>query len=140
MTEEEQLESIKKWWKQYGNLITIVISIILFAIAGYRYLNWHQDKLIQQASNAYERMMVAFSNHNYKAVRSYANEIITEHSSSVYADAAHLTLAKIYVSKNKLDKATEELQSVASTSKMPALKQIAKMRVSMQQKNHILMH
>ncbi|KTD54433.1 transmembrane protein [Legionella sainthelensi] len=130
MTEEEQLESIKKWWKQYGNLITIVLSLILFGVAGYRYLHWHQDKLTQQASIAYEHMMVALSNHNIKAVRSYANELTHEHSGSVYADVAHMTLAKIYVSKNKLNKAKEELQSVASNSQMLALKQIAKIRIA----------
>ncbi|HHF7365500.1 TPA: YfgM family protein [Legionella bozemanae] len=130
MTEEEQLESIKKWWKQYGNLVTVVLSLILFGIAGYRYLHWHQAKITQQASVAYEQMMVALSNQNIKGVRAYANELIHQHSSTVYADAAHLTLAKIYVSKNKLDTATDELKAVATNSKMPALKQIAKIRMA----------
>lgn len=130
MTEEEQLESIKKWWKQYGNLVTVVLSLVLFGIAGYRYLLWHQEKLNQQASVAYEQMMVALSNQNIKAVRAYANELIHEHSHTVYADAAHMTLAKIYVSKNKLDKASEELQSVATNSKISTLKQIAKIRIA----------
>lgn len=130
MTEEEQLESIKKWWKQYGNLITVLFSLILLAIVGYRYFNWHHDKLTQQASVAYEQMMVALSNQNTKAVKSYANLLINDHSNSVYADAAHMTLAKIYISKNKLDKATEELQTVATNSKMLALKQIAKIRMA----------
>lgn len=130
MTEEEQLESIKKWWKQYGNIVTVILSIILFSIAGYRYLHWHQEKVTQQASVAFEQMMVALSNHNNKAVRAYANELINQHNRTVYADAAHMTLAKIYVSKNKLDKATVELKSVATNSKMPALKQIAKIRLA----------
>ncbi|MGL5741095.1 MAG: YfgM family protein [Legionella sp.] len=130
MTEEEQLESIKKWWKKYGNLVTIILSLILFAIAGSRYFNWHQDKLTQQASIAYEHMMVALSNQNTKAVKSYANELIHDHANTVYADAAHMTLAKLYVSKNKLDKATEELQTVATSGKMLALKQIAKIRIA----------
>ena len=93
MTEEEQLESIKKWWKQYGNLVSILLLLILFSIAGYRYWSWHQAKLTQQASIAYEHMMVALSNQNNKTVRSYANELIHEHNGSVYADAAHMTLA-----------------------------------------------
>ncbi|MCW8472205.1 tetratricopeptide repeat protein [Fluoribacter gormanii] len=130
MTEEEQLESIKKWWKQYGTLVTVLLSLVLFGIAGYRYLHWHQEKLTQQASVAYEQMMVALSNQNIKAVRAYANELIHEHSRTVYADAAHMTLAKVYVSKNKLDKATNELNAVASNSKMPTLKQIAKIRIA----------
>ena len=130
MTEEEQLESIKKWWKHYGNLVTIFISLVLFCFAGYRYWNWHQDKLTQQASTAYEQMMVAFSNQNIKSVRSYANELIKDYNNSIYADVAHMTLAKMYVTKNKLDLAKSELQFVAAKSRMPALKQIAKIRIA----------
>jgi predicted negative regulator of RcsB-dependent stress response len=130
MTEEEQLENIKKWWKRYGNIITIIFSLILLSIAGYRYMHWHQDKLTQQASMTYENMMVAFSHQNIKAVRSYANELIKDYGNTVYADVAHMTLAKIYVSKNKLEQAKGELQSVAAKSNMTALKQIAKIRIA----------
>ena len=41
-----------------------------------------------------------------------------------------MTLAKIYISKDKLDQAQSELQVVASKSNMPALKQIAKIRIA----------
>lgn len=130
MTEDEQLEVIKKWWQRYGNIVTIFLSLILLSIAGYRYMHWHQDKLTQQASITYENMMIAFSNQNIKSVRSYANELIKDYGHSVYADVAHMTLAKVYVSKNKLDQAKSELQAVALKSNMPALKQIAKIRIA----------
>ncbi|RUR12820.1 tetratricopeptide repeat protein [Legionella sp. km772] len=130
MTEEEQLETIKKWWKKYGNLITIFLSVVLLCVAGYRYMNWHQDKVKQQASNAYENMMVAFSNHDIKSVRSYANELTKDYDNTVYADIAHLTLAKVYVEKSKLDEAKKELQQVVSNGHMPPLRQIAKIRIA----------
>lgn len=130
MTEEEQLEVIKKWWKRYGTMITIIISIVLLIIAGYRYMNWHDDKIKQQASIAYENMMIAFSNQNIKSVRSYANELINDYKHTVYADVAHMTLAKIYVGKNKLGKARDELHAVVSESKMNPLRQIAKIRIA----------
>jgi predicted negative regulator of RcsB-dependent stress response len=130
MTEDEQLEEIKKWWKRYGNLVTIALSVVFLCIAGYRYYNWHQEKVTQQASNAYESMMVALSNHNVKSVRSYANELINGYSKTVYADVAHMTLAKVYIEKNKLDQAKSELQIVASNSRMLPLKQIAKIRIA----------
>lgn len=130
MTEDEQLEVIKKWWKRYGNIVSVIISVILLAIAGYRYFNWHQEKITQQASITYENMMVAFSNHNTQGVRAFANELIKDYGSSVYADVAHMTLAKIYVSKNKLDQAQQELEWVAAKSKMSSLQQIAKIRIA----------
>lgn len=130
MTEDEQLEAIKKWWKRYGNLVTVLISLVLLSIAGYRYMQWHQAKLTQQASITYENMMNSFSNHNIKSVRSYANELISGYEHTVYADAAHMTLAKIYISKEKLDKARDELEVVANGSNAPALKQVAKIRIA----------
>ena len=130
MTEEEQLESIKKWWNRYGNIVTTILSVVLLCIAGYRYMNWHHDKITQQASTTYEHMMVALSNQNIKSVRSYANELIKDYKNTVYADAAHMTLAKVYVSKNKLDQAKAELMAVASKGNMSTLKQIAKIRIA----------
>lgn len=130
MTEDEQLEAIKKWWKRYGNWVTIVLSAVLLCVAGYRYMNWHQAKVISQASEAYEHMMVAFSNHDIKSVRSYANQITNDYNSTVYADVAHMTLAKVYIEKSKLAEAKTELQAVANNSRMPPLKQIAKIRIA----------
>ena len=130
MTEEEQLDNIKKWWKRYGNIVTVILSLILLCIAGYRYMHWHQDKLTQQSSITYEHMMVALSNQNIKSVRSYANELIKDYGNTVYSDVAHMTLAKVYVSKNKLDQAKEELSVVAKKGNMLALKQIAKIRIA----------
>lgn len=130
MTEEEQLEQIKKWWRRHGNMITMTLSVILLCIAGYRYWNWHQDKINQQASAAYENMMVALSNQNIKSVRAYANDLIKNYNKTIYSDVAHMTLAKVYVDKSKLDEAIQELKTVATESKMTPLKQIAKIRIA----------
>jgi predicted negative regulator of RcsB-dependent stress response len=130
MTEDEQLEEIKKWWKRYGNLVTLFISLVLLCVAGYRYMHWHQEKVTQQASVAYEHMMVSFSNHNIKSVRAYANELIKDYNNTVYSDVAHMTLARVYVEKNKLDEAKNELMNVANKSKVSSLKQVAKIRMA----------
>ena len=60
MTEEEQLESIKKWWKRYGNIVSVCLSVVLITVAGFRYMQWHQTKITQQASITYEKMMWSF--------------------------------------------------------------------------------
>ena len=130
MTEAEQLEAIKKWWKRNNNVITIVLSIVLLLIAGYKYWNWHEEKISQQASNAYEHMMLAYSNQDNKAVRGYAKELLNDYGNTVYADAAHLTLAKLFVLHENYQKAEEELGYVATHSKMIAIQQVAKIRLA----------
>ena len=130
MTETEQLDAIKKWWKRYSNIITIILSVVLLAISGYKYWNWHQEKINQQASNSYEHLMLAFSNQDNRGVRSYANQLVTDYGQTVYADAARLTLAKLYVLREKYPKAQKELEYVATHSKMVTLQQVAKIRLA----------
>lgn len=130
MTEDEQLEAIKKWWQRYSTLITVLLSIILFAVSGYKYWQWHQSKVSTQASNAYEHLMVAFSNQDNKAVRSYANQLISDYGNTVYAHAARLTLAKLYVAREHYDKALETLEVVAGNSPLKALRQVARIRIA----------
>ncbi len=130
MTETEQLEAIKKWWKRYNNVITIVLSVLLLAISGYKYWNWHQEKISQQASNSYEHLMLAFSNQDNRGIRAYANQLLHDYDQTVYADAARLTLAKLYVLREKYPKAQKELEYVATHSKVVVLQQIAKIRLA----------
>ncbi|CDZ78288.1 hypothetical protein BN59_02598 [Legionella massiliensis] len=130
MTEEEQLAAIKKWWNRHSNTLTVVLSLLLLTVAGFRYWNWHQEKIASQASTAYERLMVAFSNQDDKGIQSYANQLINDYGKTIYADAARLALAKQDVSNEKYDQAQQSLEYVAAHSKMPALKQIARIRVA----------
>lgn len=130
MTEEEQLAAIKNWWQRHSTLITVILSLLLLGVSGYKYWLWHQEKVTAQASNAYESMMVAYSDHDNKRVRSYANQLITEQGSSVYADAARLILAKLYVAKEDFGKAVDTLDYVARNSRMKALKQVASIRIA----------
>lgn len=130
MTEEEQLAAIKKWWQRYSTLLTIVFSLVLLSASGYRYWQWHQIKVGTEASNAYEHLMVAFSNHDNKGVASYSNQLIKEYSQTVYAHAARLTMAKLDVAREQYDKAIDNLQIVANNSPLKALKQVAHIRIA----------
>jgi predicted negative regulator of RcsB-dependent stress response len=130
MTEQEQIEAIKKWWHRYNGILTVIVSLILLAMAGYKYWNWHQIKVKQEASNAYEHMMVAFSNQDVKGVRAYGNQLLKEFNDTVYADSARLTLAKLYVSRAKYPEAISQLEYVSNHSKMLSLQQIAKIRMA----------
>lgn len=130
MTEAEQIDALKKWWQRYNGIITVLFSVILLILAGIRYWSWHQEKVTFQASNAYERMMLAFSNQDNKAVRGYARQLVTDYGHTVYADAARLTLAKLYVNHEKYAEAQKELEYVAGHAKMMALADVAKIRLA----------
>ncbi len=130
MTEEEQLAAIKQWWKSYGNWVSVLLSLTLCFLIGYRYWHWHQEKINTQASNTYEQLMIAYSNQDNKAAQGYANQLITKYTQSVYADSAQLVLAKLFVAASNHPNALKALESVANNSSRPVFKQIARLRIA----------
>ena len=130
MTEEEQIEAIKGWWKKHGNTVSTVILILVMCFAGFRYWQWHKQKVGFQASNLYEQMLSAYTNQDNKAIVSRANILVQNHNGTVYGDAAHLTLAKVAAEKKLYDKAVNHLNAVIKDDKDSALTQIAKIRLA----------
>lgn len=130
MTEEEQVERIKSWWNKYGNLITIIFSLILFAISGHRYWTWHKNSISQQASVIYERMMVAYADSDYKQVQSNSQRLIDDYKNTVYADVAHLTMAKVAVSNQKYALARKSLDAIIAKSNSKIMVDIARVRIA----------
>jgi predicted negative regulator of RcsB-dependent stress response len=130
MTEEEQIAAIKNWWNKYSTIVTLILSLILVVAAGYRYWNWHQEKISTQASTAYEHLMLAFSNQDDRGIQAYSKQLMTNYKHTVYADAARLSLAKLQITSEDYTQAKKNLDYVATHSKMPALKQIAKLRLA----------
>lgn len=130
MTEEEQIQVIKKWWSRYSSPILVILSIGMLAMSGYKYWTWHHEKVLAEASNVYEHLMVSFSNHEVDVSRDFAHQLIKQYPQTVYADVARLTLAKLEVESEQYDKARDLLSDVVLHSNVSAFKQIAKIRIA----------
>lgn len=40
LEEQEQLDELKTWWKQYGNLVTTAITVAAVAAVAWQGWNW----------------------------------------------------------------------------------------------------
>ena len=56
LEEQEQLDTLKAWWKQYGNLITWLLIIVLSAFAAWTAWNNYQSNQSTQASQLYDEL------------------------------------------------------------------------------------
>lgn len=130
VTEEEQIEAIKKWWNRYGNGIMTVLIIILLAYSGWKYWIGHEKQVKINASASYEQMMIALSNNDDTGVKAQANTLLTDYKKTVYADVANLVLAKLAITNKDYQAAQMSLQSVIDTGHINALKQIARLRLA----------
>ena len=56
LEEQEQLDSIKHFWKQYGNLITWVLVAVLGAFASWNFYQYWQRNQAAQASALFDEV------------------------------------------------------------------------------------
>lgn len=130
MTEEEQLEAIKKFWKKHQNKIMLLVSSVLLVTAAVRYWHWHIEKRDQNASIVYEQLMQAFTKEDAPSTEAYAKTLVSNYQNTIYADAASLLLAKTFVEKKSWEQALDVLKQVAAHGQTPAIRDVAKFRLA----------
>lgn len=138
LTEEEQLEVLKRWWKDYGK---VVISAVIAVIAIYFVWTAWQDKQHAKAESAsaqYESLVKllnvqpgkALSDADRATAEHVAGELKEKNGNSLYAQSAAFFLAKLAVDAGDLDKAVKELQWVLSAKPDVATAQLAHVRLA----------
>ncbi len=138
LTEEEQLEVLKRWWNDYGK---IVIATLVIAVAAYfAWGSWKEQQRVkaEKASATYEQLVKLINQESGKTLTDtdrvmatqYANELKSGNSKSLYAQTAAFFLAKAAVEENKLDQAIAELQWVISAKPDATTEQIARLRLA----------
>ena len=128
MTEEEQIEQIKKWRKNYGNMVMSAILVIVLAITGWRWWQNNHAAVLTQTSQIYQQLLNSVEADQTTDIQAQANTLISEHPKTAYANMAALILAREYVKQNQLDKAIAQLDNVIKQSKQPTLRQVARIR------------
>ncbi|XOV79373.1 MAG: YfgM family protein [Aestuariibacter sp.] len=125
-TEEQQVEAIKKFWKENGIAILVGAALGLGGLWGWRYYN-EQVLLTQEAnSNAYETAIEQLQQDDVNAVKSF----IEEKSDSNYAVLAALQLAKEAIKHEDLTEAAKQLQWAAENVDAQEIKDIALVRLA----------
>lgn len=93
LEEQEQLDEFKTWWKKNGKLTTALILIALLAYAAWQGFQYFQNKKSAEASEIYQTMLQLPSGKNVE-IKSAADQLMQQYSSTPYAGRAAIYLAK----------------------------------------------
>lgn len=129
-TEDEQTEFIKSWWKDYGKAIILGLIIGLASIFGWRGYNNYLVVQGEAAATIYEKMIYSSNQKDNEKTKTLAEQIVTEHPSTVYGVFAKLMLAKLAVQANDLLKAKSELYWVLDSTKHVEMQHVARLRLA----------
>lgn len=138
LTEEEQLEVLKRWWRDYGKFI---IAAVVVAIGAYFAWNAWQDQQrakAEAASASYEDLLKIVNVEQGKELtdadkataQHLAAELKEGDSKSLYAHNAAFFLAKMAVTEGNLENAVTELRWILTQDPDPATEQLANLRLA----------
>lgn len=128
-TEEEQIEALRRWWKQNGRSVLMLLVLVLLAVFGWRTWMGYETSRAEAASVQYERLMGLLETEPAKAVE-VGQELVGQYPSSTYAALASLSLARVAVEGGDLEQAEAHLRRVAESAKPPELRALAQLRLA----------
>lgn len=129
-TEEQQVEALKKWWKENGSSLVVGLLVGVSALFGWRYYSDQNNVHLVQASDLYMQVMqsAALQTVDEKAV-DINNTLINNYSDTPYASLSSLALAKVEYEKDNVEAAATQLELAVKHANDDVLKQIASLRL-----------
>jgi predicted negative regulator of RcsB-dependent stress response len=130
LEEQEQLESLKSWWKENGNLVLTVITVALAALAAWNAWNWYRDRQALQAASLYEVLEKAARANDVKAAREVSESLLEKYSGTSYGALGALVGAKLNYQAGDVKTARAQLQWVIDNARSDELKAVARLRLA----------
>jgi len=130
-TEEQQIEAIKKWWKENSNMLVSAVAIGVACIFGWQYFQAETVKHAEQASVLYEQVLVNSDNASkINDQIAIVNQLEAEFTDTPYASLSALIVAKQQYEAGQVEKAQQQYRWVIENANQEELKYIAKIRLS----------
>ena len=130
LTEQEQIELLKNWIKQYSLVILTGVLLSIIGITAWRYWQQYQSKTLHHASSIYDEMLTKYAQSDPEATRGDAQKLHDRYPKTVYGQIANLMLAKEAIDKKDYPTAEQQFNTVLKQSKIASLRQIARLRLA----------
>lgn len=138
LTEEEQIEAFKRWWKENGKFTVAAVVIASVGYFGFGAYKSSQESAEQEVSGLYDQVLTAataggdatLNADQRAAVTTAAEKVLAEDSSGLYADLTRFQLAKMAVDAEDYEKAAAELEGVINNSKTQSSVELATLRLA----------
>lgn len=128
-TEEEQVEAIKKWWKENGKSVLGGIVLGFAIIGGWQGWKVYQRDQGEAASFQFDTLRQSMQTAQYDKAIEDGKRLIGEYPKSAYASFAALELAKLSYQRGEKAAARNHLQWVADSAPDPSIRELARLRL-----------
>jgi len=135
-TEEEQVEALKSWMKEYGRSVVFGVGMCLVLVFGWRAWQDHTRQTAQAASAAFDNLQQAVNKATAQdatdldrsTLETLAEPLLEQWAETAYADLSRLLMAKAAVHGGDLEKAKALLATVVERTQDEAIAHMARQR------------
>ena len=132
LQEQEQLDDLKAFWKQYGNLITWVATAVLLAFAAWNGWGLWQRDQATKASALFEALDQAVTAGDAARTGQAFDDLKDRYPRTAFAQQGGLLAAKVQADKGQADKAKAILAWVAENAVEDEYRTMARLRLAAQ--------
>lgn len=130
LQEQEQLDQIKAFWQQYGNLITWTLILALGVFSAWNAWNWYQRDQGAKAGALYDELDRAVAAGQLEKTQQAFTDIKDRFGKTAYAQQAGLVVSKLFFEKGQPNVAMEALSWVAANGIEDEYRVLARLRAS----------
>ena len=130
LEEQEQLDEIKAWWKQYRALVALVAVAATVTVGGIQGWRHHESKQGLEAGELYAQLQGAVAGNDARKVQDIAAVIADKYARTGYAAFAALAAAKAAFDGGDQATARARLQWVVDNGRDEPTRDIARLRLA----------
>lgn len=128
LTEQEQVELLKGWIKQYSTIILSGVLVAFLIVSGWRYWQQREYKIYTHASALFDEMLTQRLQH--ASGDTQASKLLTHYAKTPYSQFAALLLAKDAIAAKNYALAEQHFNWVINHSSITAIRQISRLRLA----------
>lgn len=129
-TEEEQIEALKRWWRENGRSIVIGVVLGLLALGGWRGWEWYTEQQSLQAASVYTQLVDRLEAGERESLKGLAERLRDEFPNTAYAPLGALAAARMAVGAGDFEAAAEWLRWATDNADADDLGSIARLRLA----------
>jgi len=129
LSDEEQVEALKRWWKENGKSVIGGVALGLLIVGGWQGWQRYTAGKAERGSAYFEQFQQAVRLNDAAAAKQEGERLLGEFGEGTYGMLAALELARIAYEEADFANAQGRLRWVMSKADDPALEQLSRLRL-----------
>jgi len=130
LEEQDQLEDLRAWWKQWGNTVAGIVIAVCVGVIGVQGWRWWTQHQAEQASVLYSALTTAARANDTARAKDAMAQLADKYGGTAYAPRGALIVAALLFDAGDKAGAKAQLASVIDRDTEDELKQIARLRLA----------